>query len=274
MPSLDVVIPVKNRCLSGCVDSLRQLGDRLQTILICDGASTHPETVVTLSHLAAVKGIKILRQPLPGFNKATLLNSGIAQSQADIILLSDADILWNGAAVDALLATLASTPQAVCHIADVDETAPTTMALTRRRYRYTVTKSERGYQVTLQEVPANWSQRPGCGLICAHRQTLLKLGGYKECFYGWGWEDQDLLMRARLMDLPVLAAGHVVHQSHAEALRNQFHDGLAPTTTRDQNIITCLATLQKGQIWGNLAPQPRLPEQRPQIQVNFPPHCR
>ena len=87
MPSLDVVIPVKNRCLSGCVDSLRQLGDRLQTILICDGASTHPETVVTLSHLAAVKGIKILQQPLPGFNKATLLNYGIAQSQADMILL-------------------------------------------------------------------------------------------------------------------------------------------------------------------------------------------
>ncbi|MGD1930653.1 MAG: glycosyltransferase family 2 protein [Leptolyngbyaceae cyanobacterium] len=274
MPSLDVVIPVKNRCLSGCVDSLRQLGDRLQTILICDGASTHPETVVTLSHLAAVKGIKILQQPLPGFNKATLLNYGIAQSQADMILLSDADILWNGAAVDALLATLASTPQAVCHIADVDETAPTTMALTRRRYRYTVTKSERGYQVTLQEAPANLPQRPGCGLVCAHRQTLLKLGGYKECFYGWGWEDQDLLMRARLMDLPVLAAGQVVHQSHAEALRNQFHAGLAPTTTRDQNIITCLEALQKGQIWGSLAPQLRLPEPRPQIQVHLPPPCR
>lgn len=273
MPSLDVVIPVKNRAIADCIASLRQLGDRVQTLWLCDGGSTAPDTVTTLAQLASSATIKILHRPMQAFNKAVLLNAGIVQSPADLILVSDADILWNAEAIAALRSTLDRHPQAICHIADVVETRPTNVALTRQRYGYRITQTGGTYQVTLQVVSSRLPQRPGCGLVCARRTTLLKLRGYKACFQGWGWEDQDLLMRAQLMDIPVLAAGQVVHQSHPEALRNQFYGGLAPTLTRDRNITTCLRSLQQGHLWGDLSPRSSTPQPVPKIQVQWPHQC-
>lgn len=274
MPSLDIVIPVKNRAIADCITSLRQLGDRAQTLWICDGGSTDPDTVATLTQWTSTAAIKVLHCPMQAFNKAILLNAGIAQSQADLILVSDADILWNAEAIAALLSTLDRHPHAICHIADVVETKPTSVALTRQRYGYRITQTGGKYQVTLQVVSSRLRQRPGCGLVCARRTTLRQLGGYKACFQGWGWEDQDLLMRAQLMDIPVLAAGQVVHQSHPEALRNQFYRGLAPTLTRDRNITTCLRSLQQGHLWGDLSPRPRTSQPVPKIQVQWPHQCR
>lgn len=274
MSSLDVVIPVKNRPLADCIASLRHMGDRINTLIICDGASTTPDTRATLAQLASTTAINIVRCPMQAFNKARLLNYGIAHSQADVILVSDADILWNAAAIASLRHVIARQAQAICHIAHVVETIPTSDALTRQRYGCRVTKAGGRYQVTLHGIRPSWQQRPGCGLVCARRTTLLQLGGYKECFQGWGWEDQDLLIRAQLLDIPVLAAGTVVHQSHPEALRNQFHGGLAATVTRDRNIVIGLTSLQQGHIWGDLSPTPRSRQTVPEIQVQWPHPCR
>jgi glycosyltransferase involved in cell wall biosynthesis len=269
MPTLDIVIPVKDRPLAACVESLQaslgEWGDCTYRILICDGGSTQPEVVATLAALATEDTIDILPRPRPGFNKAVLLNQGLRQTHADLVLISDADILWNATTLAALCHTLGSQPLALCHIAHVAETAPQTAALSRQRYRYSLKKSGSDYTLTLQTAPPNPHQRPGCGLVCAYRNTWFQLGGYKECFQGWGWEDQDLLIRAGLIDRPILAVGSVLHQSHPDEVRNQFHGGLAPFITRDRNLRTCLQSLQTGDLSGDLSnPAPSGPNRSPQ----------
>lgn len=127
------------------------------------------------------------------------------------------------------------------------------MALLRDRYTYNISIDSDRAMVEI--IP--WSQvkrdfRLGCGLVCANRNTLISLGGYKEIFTGWGWEDQDLLMRAKLLGIEVKVAGKVMHLSHSDAIRNRYCNNLEPSQTRNNNIITCLKSLSQGILWGDL----------------------
>ena len=195
-----------------------------------------------------------MTEAIAGFDKATLINCGIAQSTAERVLISDADILWNAEAIADLQAALQPEIEGIVYVQTVHESVPQTQALHRPRYRYQL--HWQGDRVTIAIEPVCSQaelQRPGCGLVYAHRRTLLTLGGYKTCFQGWGWEDQDLLMRAELLGLPIMAAGTVAHLSHSDRCRNQFYPNVAITQSRDRNILTCLHQLQAGQFWGDLA---------------------
>ncbi len=280
--SLDIIIPVKNRDLGPCVASLGAALARLDLgnlptskltprILICDGGSTDSKPVEVLAALSTAGEIILLSAPQTRFNKAALLNLGIRQSQAEVLLLSDADILWNAEAIAALLMTLADHPTALCHVAHVTETDDHAIALSRPRYGYTLHTTAQGATLTLDWVTTTPTRRPGCGLLCARRETLLQLGGYKECFQGWGWEDQDLLIRAELLGYACLAAGTVQHQSHPDTQRNQDYQGVAPSITRDRNLLACLRSLQAGHLYGDLthAEQTQIPP--PSLHLQLPP---
>lgn len=274
MPTLDVIIPVKDRQLKPCVDSLLALGHAIDHLWICDGGSTQPQVIQTLDRLRPHPKITVLDCALEGFNKATLINHGLYNTQADSVLISDADIVWNLAAIQALTHPIRPT-QGICCIEQVVESDTLALAPQRPRYGYTITHTTNGYQIAIQALSSQpssgQSQRPGCGLICADRSTYLQLGGYKDCFTGWGWEDQDLLIRAALLEIPIQFAGRVIHLSHGDCDRNRFHHQLPPAVTRDRNILTCLQALERGELWGNL---PRLnpPNQSaPPIQISLPP---
>ena len=126
--------------------------------------------------------------------------------------------------------------------------------------------------VNIVQAVAGDRDRPGCGLLCTRKQTLLSLGGYKESFTGWGWEDQDLLIRATLFGIKICAAGNVIHLSHSDAARNQHHQHLPPTQTRDLNITSCFQSLQKGDIFGDLRQPAMLPHPLLEITTNFTPN--
>lgn len=255
MSAVDVIIPVKNRPLMACVRSLLNLGEIVGKIIICDGGSTQPEILNTLATFELNPAIQIIHYPVTAFNKATLINQGIRHAQAEILLISDADIVWNPTAFTALIQKIQSHPQSICHIENVLESDNQNQALTRQRYSYSIQKSENTHPeiiVTIQTSKTSPKNRPGCGLVCARRETFWKLGGYKEIFEGWGWEDQDLLIRAEVFDIPIFQAGQVIHLSHSDESRNQFFNHSTPQKTRDINITACVDSLQSQQLLGDL----------------------
>jgi len=272
-PMLTIIIPLKDRPVTDCVKSLRQsLADwepGTYHLWLCDGGSTQQEVVEALTTMAIWDEVTVLSYPDPGFNKAALINQGLRHALGETVLVSDADIVWNAAALNALLTTLAETPMALCYVAQVNETTPQTPALSRSRYGYRVERTDQGVTVKIEPIMPRTDHRPGCGLVAARRKTWQTLGGYREPFQGWGWEDQDLLIRAELLGIPLRAAGSVLHQSHADDLRNRFHGHQPPQITRDLNLRRCLASLQQGELWGSLNP-PSATTMPPMVRIVVP----
>ncbi|MEO0826301.1 MAG: glycosyltransferase [Cyanobacteria bacterium J06639_16] len=269
---VDVIIPLKDRrTVVSCVTQLLALKGAIDTIWLCDGGSSDAELLADLERLKGQPKVRVLPSPMisgkvpqkglcqpweaiAGFNKATLINRGIAQANAEFLLVSDADILWPATAIEALLTAVQAEPDSIAYVQTVQESNPQSDSLRRSRYRYRLYRETDRVTIAIETVPPQSDpQRPGCGLICARRHTLLQLGGYKDCFRGWGWEDQDLLMRAELLGFSIITAGAVTHLSHSDACRNQFYPGMEPTQSRDRNILTCLTQLQARQVLGSLA---------------------
>ncbi len=269
--SLEVIIPVKDRVeVIQCVRSLTSI-NQVKRIIICDGGSTDSQCIEALHQLQQQPKVEVVHFPEPGFNKSRLLNQGIVQATSELLLISDADIVWNEAALDAVTSRVLSDTHMICCIQDVEESQPDSVALKRDRYTYQCAVE---LDVAVVEVVL-WSEdrghcRPGCGLICASKTTLIALGGYKEIFRGWGWEDQDLLIRANLVGFQVGADGKVMHLSHSDKVRNQYCGNTEPMQTRNRNIIVCLQSLASGVLAGDLLaetiPQPILKK----IQVRLP----
>lgn len=252
-PQLDVIIPVKDRIeIMQCVQSLLAT-TQVAKVIICDGGSTDTHCIEALQYLQQHPPVQLIHVPTLGFNKSRLINQGITQAKSDLLLISDADIIWNEAALQTLVQKVLANSQVICSIKEVEESQPNSVALKRDRYTYNYSINQ-GIAI-IDIVP--WSasvqdHRPGCGLICAKKTTLITLGGYKEIFTGWGWEDQDLLIRANVLGFQISTEGKVIHLSHSDTVRNQHHDYLSPMQTRNRNIVTCLQALAEGIVLGDL----------------------
>lgn len=269
--TVEVIIPVKDRVeIIQCVRSLLFLEQVLQ-IWICDAGSVQPDCVAALHELKQCDQVRLLQFPMAGFNKSHLLNQGILHTTSEYLLVSDADILWHFDTLQALVTKVSTQTHTICCVGNVQESDPMSVALKRDRYIYQLTTNSDTAWIEI--LPANLSNpqtRPGCGLICAQKATLQKLGGYRECFQGWGWEDQDLLIRAEIMGIQVEFAGSVIHLSHADAQRNQHFHHINPSDSRNQNILTCLNQLATGNLFGDL-PLAFLPEiQHRTVQIRIP----
>ncbi|MEG4589814.1 glycosyltransferase family 2 protein [Microcoleus sp. MOSTC5] len=301
---LQVIIPVKNRPeIVDCVRSLLAVGYPVTKIIICDGGTAESKCLTVLQDLANLSQVEWFKYPQSDFNKSQLINQGILQASSEYLLISDADIIWNRQGILQLLFSILepsalellslknrielvkclpktsslsgvsnSKKEIICYVRTVAESCLQTTALKRERYTYNIQKGEQIAAVNIVMAVAGNSARPGCGLLCTRKQTLLSLGGYKESFTGWGWEDQDLLIRATLFGIKICAAGNVIHLSHSDAARNQHHQQLPPTQTRDRNIISCLQSLQKGDIFGDLRQPAMLPRPLLEITTNFTPN--
>ncbi|MBD1909057.1 MULTISPECIES: galactosyltransferase-related protein [unclassified Leptolyngbya] len=258
MTVFDVIIPVKARpSVVLCIQSLLS-SKWINRILVCDAgsASGGSEALAQLNEVSLhnVENVDVFHFPMSGFNKAKLINNGLLAATAEFVLISDADILWNQETLEALHSKTVSQHQTICCVADVQESNSNTLALSRDRYTYSITHDSHITQLKIEPVrELGPSKRPGCGLLYAQRATLLSLGGYKEFFRGWGWEDQDLLIRAQLLGIEVTSAGEVIHLSHDDHHRNQFHHSLSPGDTRNYNILIAAAALAQHQFRGNLA---------------------
>ncbi|WP_204103715.1 MULTISPECIES: glycosyltransferase family 2 protein [Spirulina sp. CCY15215] len=258
----EVIIPVKNRReIKQCVESLinpenvsdRVYNDSLERVIICDGGSSDRPCILALQELQKRDNVEVLSYPSPQFNKSRLINQGILHSHGEYLLISDADIIWNAATLTALLDRVKVQEKAIACVQNVKESNPHAEVLRRDRYTYKIEIENNIPSVKIvREENKNSENRPGCGLICTRKSTLMTLGGYKEIFQGWGWEDRDLLMRGELLGFEICWTGKVIHLSHSDKVRNQNNDCSIMTTsimtTRNLNIIASIHSLQKSAI--------------------------
>lgn len=256
--TLDVVIAVKDRAsVHRCVSTLIaqiNLVDTLSLgqILLCDGGSLTPTCQHQLAQVAKLPNVKILRCFHQGFNKSWLLNRGLAAATSQLVLVSDIDILWSAATLKQLSLAAMSQPNCVYSVRSVKESNPTAKATQRQRYTYIITGSNAAKRVEVYLAKVSAVERPGCGLLCAQKALFQQMGGYRDCFKGWGWEDQDFLIRAQLLGYSVEALGSVVHITHGDSSRNALHEKCSPQRSRDRNILRCLDGLTKGHLLGDL----------------------
>jgi hypothetical protein len=201
------------------------------------------------------------------FVKAAYLNQGLQHTSPGLILISDADIIWNAETLMAFSHYLQQHPRAIVYVQTVEETVEATPALKRARWQARLCQAEGQNCLSITQEQHLSRLRPGCGLIAAHRQTLLEIGGYKETLQGWGWEDQDLLLRAQLLGYSICCMGSVLHISHGDGLRNQGRQEL-PTHTRDRNILLSTFAIARGELYGSLASNGAL--HKP-VQIDLPP---
>lgn len=224
-PKLDVIIPVKDRTTVRdsiaqlCAEAAKATGFSLGQVWLCDGDSQMAECRAQLETVAQWDKVEWLScispEFTPSFNKGWLLNQGLAATTAPLVLISDVDILWHRDSLSELVTAATCNPNHLYHVQSVQESEPRNEAVQRPRYGYRIEQQEQGYLVEIHAAsdssspdhPSSMSLRPGCGLVCGHRSCFQQLGGYRHCFRGWGWEDQDLLMRAQLFGFGLGQAG-------------------------------------------------------------------
>jgi len=290
-PHLDVIIPVKDRttvrdCIGQlCAEAAKATGFSLRQILLCDGDSQTANCREQLEAVAQWDKVEWLSCISPeftsGFNKGWLLNQGLAATTAPLILISDVDILWNRDSLSELTIAASRNSNHLYYVQSVQESEPNNEAVQRPRYSYRIEQQEQDSLVeiyedsskTSSEHTSSMSLRPGCGLVCGHRSCFEQLGGYRHCFRGWGWEDQDLLMRAQLLDFGLGQGGWVTHLSHGDEQRNALSTEQSVQKSRDLNILRCLDALTSGQLqgdWGQVSPRTAVQSSSPRIRTRIP----
>jgi glycosyltransferase involved in cell wall biosynthesis len=259
---LEVLLPVKGRdSLASTVASLLEI-ERVNLITIIAG----DEQLVLPSLQTNSQRIRIIDlcdcprgngNAERDFNKSAYLNAGIKAATGDILLVSDADILWNSETIMQLWLKAFSNPDLLVWVACVKESQPNESAINRPRLVPHLDRHSKTIYTLRIELEKLSTVRPGCGLICTSRQNLLDLGGYNEELIGWGWEDRDLAIRAQILGYRVASYGSVIHLSHSDALRNQFSGKQEPLATRNNNIIRSCQAIANGNLRGSLAPKIR-----------------
>ena len=281
---LDIIIPVKNRStVLRCVFTLlAQIGRCekvcLGQILLCDGGSQSTDCQAQIQQLSQLSQVKILACPHLGFNKGWLINQGLAAATAPLVLVSDVDILWNEASLSRLGMAAASYPGCLYSVKSVQESKSGAVAPQRPRYTYRLEQTPTGSAVSVYLAPPlSTLHRPGCGLLCGQRILFQQVGGYRHGFQGWGWEDQDLLIRTQLLGIETAELGTVIHLSHGDDQRNLENKQQTPVQSRDRNILRSLKRIAQGKLLGDLSQfdpvafaQSRQPSRRA-INVYYPP---
>ncbi|WP_069789479.1 galactosyltransferase-related protein [Cyanobacterium sp. IPPAS B-1200] len=245
--SLEVLIPLKQRVsINKTILSLLEIKEiSLITILSGDIKSNIDDKIKNNSKL------RIINCSQYPFSKTTYLNYGIKNSVGDILLMSDADIIWNQNTITSIYTTINNNlhKSLIVYIQEVKETDIDNNALKRPRLKPTVTKVGNKIHINIVK-ELSPLKRPGCGLICATKNNLLSLGGYNEQLKEWGWEDQDLLIRANILGYAIKSMGAVSHQSHGDDVRNLSQKSLL--ITRNRNIAISNQMILARKFYGSL----------------------
>lgn len=199
-------------------------------------------------------GVAVVEVLSDHFCKATLLNEGLKRVDVGLVLVSDADIVWSARGLGELIEAVENADFDLVWLDTVTESEPerTVAAMQHRRLGFRVRHLSPGEaRVELFEDLELQDHRPGYGILCGQRQAFERVGGYKTGWGGgWGWEDVDIILRAKLMGLKLGACGRAVHLTHDDELRAL--SGGSKITSRDRNIALSRRDIRQGRLLGAL----------------------
>lgn len=219
MPSLDFVIPAFNAeaCLDGTLDAIdRQiLPEGLETgvIVVNDGSTDGTAGIVSRRSGRRIRCLEHARQQ----GRAAALNTGAAGSDADYVLLLDADCrLVGDRCVQVAAAAMEDGIAAGFGYTTGDASNP----LARYMTELEKTRKQKGWQ--------GWTT--ACCLV--RRDVLGVTGGFRADYTHYGFEDRDFICRLRasnvageLRSLTELRATHDAVQALGDIAAKMYESG-------------------------------------------------
>lgn len=250
MVAFSIIIPTYRKPqLSSCLRSLCDETPGLKEVVLVFPYTDPPELP------DGNFPFKVELHPVPPpFNKSKCLNEGLRHVLSEVVLTSDADILWTPRALRGLVES-ARRSGTFTYIHSVGESGGAMPSLSRKRYTYRIDLPSTIHIKADEPCPDSLT-RPGYGLVAAPRDAWLDVGGYKDRLRGWGWEDRDLLMRAELLGYRPRSSESVTHISHGNELRHLPQVGMTPEHYRNRNIFRSLADIKRGRLRGPLSESP------------------
>jgi glycosyltransferase involved in cell wall biosynthesis len=199
---LDVVIPVMNKpALPTVVRHYLSLGQDVVRVIVSDGDPADRNSMEASAALQLARGrhLGVVLQP---FNKSRCINIGVSHSDAEFVLICDADVMVDSASLIEMLEEARSGK--VVSLASVVESS-------------------------------NGSTRDGPGIVCLNRSVFIELDGYDGAYLGWGMEDRDFLWRAQAFGPGVVSVGTGTHLSHDDDERTRNYH-IQRATSREANL--------------------------------------
>ncbi len=222
-------------------------------VLNCAGDADRLRHLICSSAATDVRQLDIAA---PRFNKCLALNVGLSHARADVVFTLDADVVL----LDNVLLELARAAGdgAFATVEWVYESMPGrprpglvgdhTVALVNHSSLEFVLKNGRRIQHPISRRDFLDNGRVGPGLLAVKKQDLLEIRGYNAELHGWGWEDDDVLVRLQaVLGRSRVQFGKVLHLSHGDDQRNV--EG-SRTQSGQFNFIKCCRNYNRGLFLG------------------------
>lgn len=231
-PALSVLIPWYERdelqlTLTKNAPAFRSHGVEV-LVLNCGGDSSRLRGLIAASEATGVRQVDI---SAPRFNKSLALNIGLSRSRSDTILTLDADVVL----LDDFLEAAKDLPdgKSFVTIEWVHESEPAPLnshqpgmvgnfatamlssSAVEFHFRDGTTVQ---HQLSRRDMFGN--RRAAPGLLLVNKRDLLAIQGHNSQLEGWGWEDDDVLVRLQYVQrLQRIQKGAALHLTHGDDRR-------------------------------------------------------
>jgi len=225
-PLLSVIIALRNRTgprLENCLMSLRAqrtasgepFGGGVVEILLSDFGSD-PVPAREIVELAGRFGARVIRTDTAAlWNRSAAINAALAQAQGRFSFCTDADMLFKNDFLAVLLSELEQCPRlamVLCKCRDLPDLGP------ERLY------AQSDYPAL--EAQASVRQAMGTGACqAAETRWFRSVGGFDEGYVFWGFEDKDMVHRARRAGLElrwIHERTSMLHQWHRTTKNDRY----------------------------------------------------
>ena len=244
MTSIAVVIPIRDRGgvrAENCLRSLRwQTLDARQVEIVLSDVGSDERHLSDLRRLAQAHDARLLETHDEGlFNRSRALNIGIQAARSEIVMCTDIDMIFENNFLASVLGAFAESDQRPFVLSKYCDLPPL---------------PERVYDIgEFDSVKALSHLRTSSGTgACqaARRSFFADVHGYDEKMRHWGFEDSDMLARARRYGLtPVWISDRtsMLHQWHP---KREYEHPVAVQFNRFRELLTRHIVVKNRGGWG------------------------
>jgi len=219
-PELSVVIPIRNRAgvrLDNCLRSLRwQRWEGEEPEILLSDYGSDPEQLADIREIAARHRTRVAHTAAPGlWNRSHALNLGIQAAAGRVVLCTDCDMIFAPTFLRAVRQALEDAQHqtlVLCKCRDLPNEVP------EQPWKL------EDFETLLEKSTFRVAQGTGA-CQATLRQWFYDVRGYDEKYVFWGFEDKDMVRRARRSGLSlswVHEQTQMLHQWHPTTKNQRY----------------------------------------------------